>query len=349
MRYDPFARGPWPAGVRTSLLQDAARAGRPMAIEVWYPAAAVHDGADLGADSRDMYDLVPGLPRVPQDAVRNATPRAGHYPLVVFSHGLGGHRRQSTFLCTHLASHGYVVAACDHPGSTMLDLLRARGRLDAEAVETRVGAPRADDLRFVVDRVLDGSAGDVAALTRAERIAATGHSLGGWASLVLARRDARVRSLALMAPAGGRTHGDTRALRAALDFAFGRPVPSLWLVAERDAILPLDGIEALYADAEPPKQLVVLADTDHLHFCDRGEDIHELFRRAPPAGIFARGARDMAPVGELAAPAQTRMATRGLVLAHLDATLGASEAAVAFLSGGLAATLAALGVAARVR
>jgi dienelactone hydrolase len=247
-----------------------------------------------------------------------------------------------------LASHGYVVTGCDHAGSTMLDLLRARGRLDAEAVETRVSAPRAGDASFVVDRVLDGSAGDVAALVDADRIAAAGHSLGGWTSLVLARRDARVRSLAVMAPAGGRTHGDTRALRAALDFAFGRPVPSLWIAAERDALLPLDGIEALYADAQPPKRLVVLADTDHLHFCDRGEDIHELFRRTPPAGLFARGARNMVPIGELAAPAQARTATQGLVLAHLDATLGASEAAFAFLSGGLAATLAARGVAASV-
>jgi predicted dienelactone hydrolase len=89
MTYDPFARGPYAAGVRTSLLHDAARDRRPMPIEVWYPAAAVHDGADLRADSRDTYDLVPGMPRIPQDAVRNAAPRSGHYPLVVFSHGLG--------------------------------------------------------------------------------------------------------------------------------------------------------------------------------------------------------------------------------------------------------------------
>jgi len=349
MTYDPFVRGPYPAGVRTSLLHDAARDRRPIPTEVWYPAAAAYEGADRMADSRDLYDLVPGLPRVPQDAVRNPAPRPGRRPLVVFSHGLGGHRRQSTFLCTHLASHGYVVAACDHAGSTMLDLFRARGALDAQAVETRISAPRAADASFVVDRVLDGSAGDVAALVDPERIAALGHSLGGWTSLVLARRDARVRSLALIAPVGGRTHGDTRALRAALDFAFGRPVPSLWIVAERDALLPLDGIEALYADAEPPKQLVVLSDTDHLHFCDRGEDIHELFRRTPPAGIFARGARDMVPIGELAAPEQARVATQGLVLAHLDATLAANEAAVAFLSGGIASTLAARGVAAAVR
>jgi len=36
----------------------------------------------------------------------------------------GGHRRQSTFFCTHLASHGYVVAAADHTGNTTLESCR---------------------------------------------------------------------------------------------------------------------------------------------------------------------------------------------------------------------------------
>src|SRR5262249_27794141 len=61
----------------------------------------------------------------PQDAVRDAAPRAGRFPLVAFSHGYGGHRRQSTFLCTHLASHGYVVVSADHAGNTVLDALQA--------------------------------------------------------------------------------------------------------------------------------------------------------------------------------------------------------------------------------
>jgi len=356
MTYDPFVRGPHPAGVRTALLEDPARAGRPLPIEVWYPATPDYDGADRKAESRDTYDLVPGLPRTPQDAVRDATPRTGRRPLVVFSHGLGGHRRQSTFLCTHLASHGYVVAACDHAGSTMLDLLRlaidARKRGEARSanlVAEVMTKPRPADVSFVVDRVLDGSAGGVAELVDEKRIAAVGHSLGGWTSLVVARRDARVRSLALLAPAGGRMPGDAQPLREAIDLAFGRPLPSLWLVAERDALLPLAGIEELWSEAAPPKRLVVLENTDHLHFCDRGEEVHELFRRTPPAGIFAPGARAMRPIGELAPPAKTRVTTNGLVLAHLDATLGANEAALALLSDGLAARLAAREVAARVR
>ena len=44
-----------------------------------------------------------------------ADPDGGPYPLVLFSHGFAGYRLQSTFLTTHLASWGFVVAAVEHP------------------------------------------------------------------------------------------------------------------------------------------------------------------------------------------------------------------------------------------
>ena len=38
----------------------------------------------------------------------------GPYPLVIFSHGLGGNRTQNTIIIEELASHGYVVIAIEH-------------------------------------------------------------------------------------------------------------------------------------------------------------------------------------------------------------------------------------------
>src|SRR5262245_60549852 len=86
MTYDPFAKGPFCVGERTFHAHDAAR-NRVFPCEVWYPAS---------------------------ESARDATPHAGAYPLILFSHHSGGHRRAATFLHTHLASHGYVVAALDH-------------------------------------------------------------------------------------------------------------------------------------------------------------------------------------------------------------------------------------------
>jgi platelet-activating factor acetylhydrolase len=36
------------------------------------------------------------------------------FPVVAFSHGVGGHRSMYSALCTYLASHGFVVAAVEH-------------------------------------------------------------------------------------------------------------------------------------------------------------------------------------------------------------------------------------------
>ncbi len=117
-----FDRGEHPVGVRTVELHDPAR-DRALTVEVWYPADGALAGADRDPAQRDRYLLLPGFPPSYQHAVRDAAPAPGRRPLIVFSHGLAGHRRQSTFYCTHLASHGYAVIAPDHAGNTFRDLM----------------------------------------------------------------------------------------------------------------------------------------------------------------------------------------------------------------------------------
>ena len=70
-------------------------------------------------------------------AVRDAAAQPGTYPLIVFSHSSGGRRRQSSFLCTHLCSHGYVVAALDHSEVVAAELARKAGET-AEQESARV-------------------------------------------------------------------------------------------------------------------------------------------------------------------------------------------------------------------
>ncbi len=352
MPYDPFRRGPFPTGVRTASLVDETR-DRTLAVEVWYPADAADTGADLADDTKDRYELIPGLPTATQDAVRDARPVAGgRFPLVVFSHGFGGHRRQSTFFCTHLASHGYVVAAMDHTGNTVLDVLQmtlaARGGATVPEplsfLETFIEA-RPRDVRYTIDRVLDGAAADVAALVDDERIGMSGHSFGGWTTLAMARREPRIRALLPLAPAGGKTPLGAGPLSAQLDFAWGREVPTLFLVAERDSLLPLDGMQELFAKTpSAAKRMVVLENADHLHFCDRIEEVHEMFRMMPPPGAFAEAAKHTPPIDELCPPAQAYDFVRGLGLAHMDATLKAHTEAEAFARGDVGARLAARGI-----
>jgi dienelactone hydrolase len=348
MAYDPFERGNLPVGVRTCNWSDPARGDRPLSVEIWYPATEVHRGQDLAEATRDAYELIPGFPPGWQEAVRDASARAGTYPLVVFSHGFGAHRRQSTFLCTHLASHGYVVAAMDHTGNTVFETVQMMMAAqmggpppDPVAILSEVIPARPADVTFVLDRLLAGVAG-VPAID-ADRIGMSGHSFGGWTTLMVAARDKRVRAALPLAPAGGWTTLPSEPLQRALSFDWGRDVPTLFLVADSDTILPLRGMHELYERTTSPKRMVVLGNADHMHFCDQVEQIHELFRMMPPP-IFDQVAGAIKPIGDLCAADGAYQFVRGLGLAHMDAYVRELAPALRFLDGDLVAALRQRGV-----
>ena len=352
MTYDPFVRGSLPVGVRTFQWSDPARNDRPLAVETWYPATDVHRGQDLAEVTRDHYELIPGFPPGWQEAARDAASRVGSFPLVVFSHGFGAHRRQSSFLCTHLASHGYVVAAMDHTGNTIMEMVQmmmaaqmgAAEPPDPAAILSEIIPARPADVSFVIDRLLAGAAEGLPGID-AERIGMSGHSFGGWTTLMVAGRDRRIRAALPLAPAGGWSPLPSRPLTDALDFAWGRDVPTLFLVADSDTILPLRGMRELLARTSSTKRMVILANADHMHFCDQIEQIHELFRLMPPP-IFDQVVHAIKPITELSAPEGAYRFTRGLGLAHMDAHLRGVEPAARFLAGDLIDVLRSQGVAA---
>src|SRR5258708_2543698 len=80
-------------------------------------------------------------------------------PLVVFSHYSGGSRTASSFLCTHLASHGYVVAAMDHSEVVAPELAARHGETPGErlAPVNSIIASRVPDVRFLLDHLLGGA------------------------------------------------------------------------------------------------------------------------------------------------------------------------------------------------
>jgi predicted dienelactone hydrolase len=333
--------------VRTAHVE---RGSRGLPVEVWYPATDEHAGRDVAEATRDTYELIPGLPATWQNAVRDAAPRAGRRPLIAFSHGYGGHRRQSTFLCTHLASHGYVVAAVDHVGNTVLDVLQGilmlQGggtRPDPRAVLREFIEARPADVSCTIDRLLEGVAG-LEHLVDPERIGMAGHSFGGWTTLAVTARDRRIRAALPLAPAGGASSLPVEPLRETVDFAWGREVPTLFVVADRDSLLPLAGMEDLFARTPSAKRMVVLQNADHMHFCDRVEEVHEMFRLMPQDPLFQDIQAAIRPITELCPGEHANLAVRGLGLAHMDAHLRGDESAARFLAGDLQAALAAHGV-----
>ncbi|MFN2375873.1 MAG: alpha/beta hydrolase family protein [Candidatus Binatia bacterium] len=338
MSYDPFTRGPHAVGVRTVDTSDASRS-RYLPVEVWYPATAAHAGQDTAEETMDHYDLLPGFPPQRQAAVRGAEAATGRFPVVLFSHGFGGHRRQSTFLCTHFASHGYVVAAMDHTGNTVIDMAQVTLQVlmgepmpDIETMMDDVIVARPLDAIFVLDRLLAGDLGIAASSLDAERVGMAGHSFGGWTTLNVTARDRRIRAALALAPAGGATSMPAQKLIDSLDLDWDRDVPTVYLVADNDTLLPLAGMRGLLERTRGPKRMFVLGNSDHMHFCDEVEAVHEMFRTMPPPGPFADIAKLIPPASELCAGTHAYDFNRSLGLAHMDAVLRGNEEAAAFLA-----------------
>ncbi len=170
----PYAlRGPYAVGTREFVIEDAAR---PLSVTAWYPALNPD-----GATEATVYAY--GLFRLDGRALRDAAPDTEHgpYPLVIFSHGLGGLRYQSRFFTEHLASYGFVVLAADHPGSALFDLVS--GGLDAIIASY---ADRPFDLLRQIDyaaETLNAPDGALAGVIDTERVAVSGHSFGGYTAL----------------------------------------------------------------------------------------------------------------------------------------------------------------------
>ncbi len=246
---DPSAPGPYPVGVVTVELTDASRA-RTLPVEIWYPA-----DIDAGAGTPNVYDLG-SIGEIHTAALRDAAPATGTFPLVLFSHGFGGIRFQSYFMTEHLASHGFVVAAPDHVGNTIIDLASLG---DEEAI-AQSAIDRPLDLRFLLDELLAGEAG-VAVSIDPSRVATSGHSFGGWTSVETARQDDRIAAVFSLAP--GFRAPSTPAMAADVE----RPIALFG--GSEDGTTPFDTDQMpAYEVAAPPKLLVEVMGAGHLDFSD---------------------------------------------------------------------------------
>jgi predicted dienelactone hydrolase len=307
--YDPFGAGPFAVGVRSVDLVDRAR-GRRFPCDVWYPQANVR---------RPL-------------------------PLVVFSHLSGGSRRSSTFLCTHLAGHGYVVAALDHSEVVAPELAGAPGE-SASARARRVAAivaSRVPDVRFLLTCLLDdgsGGTGDDGGFGGLRldglrldglKVAVVGHSFGGWTALSTPEFEQRIRSVVALAP-GGSSRPRPGILPVEVSFAWGRDVPTLFLAGDEDVMTPLEGVVELFQRTPATKRMFVVKGADHLHFVDDVEQAHESLRQSALPGEAAWIPAAMRPLAELCPPERAHETIRGLTLAHLDTTLRNDHAARDFL------------------
>lgn len=342
-RYDPFLRGPFPAGVKTIHAADSVRS-LVFPCEIWYPAAEQHAGHDLDGGHQDMFRARPGDRPHAQKAVRDAQARPGRFPLILFSHSSGSHRRQSTFLCTHLCSHGYVVAAMNHSEVVAPELSRREGETSDEKrarAEAWI-ANRVPDVQFLLAHLLSTSQ-DWDLELDAGRVGIAGHSFGGWTALAAPDVEPRFGAVVALAP-GGSSQPRPGILPLTLSFDWRRDVPVLYLVAENDVSLPLAGMFEIFDRTPATKQMLILRRADHLHFLDDVAEVHEAVRAMQFTAELAWLPKEMLPASELCSGEQAHMFVSGLTLAHMDAVLQQREDARRFLSGNVTAELESRGI-----
>lgn len=245
-------RGPFPVGITTLQL-----AKGPL-VEVWYPAVE----GTTGTDTYDVRDFTPEALRAlltgdapatfTIDAGRDAgvaTGPDGPFPLVVFSHGYTGMRVQSSFLTSHLASWGFVVAAPDHPSRDLTNVLGGTASGDRD--------DSVDDLLATVDLLTAANQEPSSAfheLLDLNRVAAVGHSAGG-GTVLGAAADPRIAGYVSMA---------SGAFEASLP-----NTPSFFLAGTLDAVVTVAERTRPAFDAAPePKLLWVIDGAGHNAFDD---------------------------------------------------------------------------------
>ena len=217
---DPGAIGPYAIGHTSFRVVDASRnatsefGGRPVAVEVWYPA----DVSDVTSETPEAvysFDPIYRRFRLPGANCRtnpiyvdatslasewSSTPvyegiapsAAAPFPLVLLSPGWKNRAITYSRFAELVASHGFVVAVTQH-------------YLDGVGDGCTTGAPaepsdpfpvamlnRPIDLMFMLDALTQRNADGANLLfnsIRSDLVVAAGHSLGGYAALALAGGD----------------------------------------------------------------------------------------------------------------------------------------------------------------
>ena len=194
---------------------------RKIVVQVWYPTDEV-TGVPVPyldyADHRvrpisEQVELPPFMIKHIQDVNSNSYLNAAlkstaePYPLVIFSHGLGGMRMQNTIQMEELASRGFIALAMDHPFDANITLFNDGSSADyrsaiAGEVTTEefwdIRLPqintRVADVSYVLDHIKEIQADndDFWNMIDLERVGIMGHSFGGGTAIVASSRDTRL-------------------------------------------------------------------------------------------------------------------------------------------------------------
>ena len=198
---------------------------RKIMIQIWYPTDDLDGEKELYIDYGELriealasqFDYSPFLFKklidVETNSIKKAEPSTqSSFPLIIFSHGLGGNRTQNTVIIEELTSHGYVVIAIEHAYDANIsifdngDVADYRSGINYERRNTQKITPeefwairlpqletRAEDVSYIIDQLELGNLPEnIVNIIDLENIGVFGHSFGGATSIYSSYNDHRI-------------------------------------------------------------------------------------------------------------------------------------------------------------
>jgi len=221
--------GPYQVGTQVIHMVDEKRSAwygeessgpREIMVRVWYPAQPqegdqkapyVYNEKLIGYVVAEDFGipkyLMRNISNINGNSWSEAQPVNEKFPVLIFSHGIGGLKIQNTTQMEEMASHGYVVFACDHaydagvsifPGERIIysktalpEGITEKEKWDLRRVQLSY---RVADIQFMLDEMARGNFLTIALKNSLdlEHIGVFGHSFGGGTSVVVASTDERI-------------------------------------------------------------------------------------------------------------------------------------------------------------
>ena len=212
----------------------------------------------------------------------------GPFPVIVFSHGLGGSREGYEYLGRHWASYGYVSVHVQHIGSDNavwqgVPLGEVMQRMKQAALNLENAANRPKDISFAIDQLekMNQQEGILKGQLDLKRIGVAGHSFGAFTTLAIAGQkfggpqgnisftDPRVKAVIAMSapvtPIQARTEGAFDAIKIPCFHMTGtRDASPIGETQPEDRRIPFDRCH------NSDQFLVIFKDGDHMIFSGRG-------------------------------------------------------------------------------
>lgn len=224
----------------------------------------------------------------------------GRFPVIIWSHGLGGSRDGAGFISRAVAGHGYAVLHVQHVGTDSSLWEGKPGHpwdvIRATPISRRATLQRLQDVPFALDQLQEMAATDAGAVLDMNRIGMSGHSFGAMTTQVMAGqtrgfgtrcyrlRDPRFSAGILYSPVPVRQkYGQPP------QHFYGSIDMPLFVMTGTDDASPIEGfgyehrMEVFDYSGGPEQSLLVLNDGDHMVYNgSRGKlesnpkrDIHE--------------------------------------------------------------------------